>query len=80
MAADAFLYFFFLLLKDHAKASLSGEGGLPRDVARVLYFCAIQAARKLLNGEISSLDDASIRREIRVPSRSVWVTEVKRLR
>ena len=53
------------LAKDFAKASLAEDGGLPRDVARVLYVLAILRARQAGYEDISSLDVESLKRETR---------------
>ncbi len=53
------------LAKDFAKASLVEDGGLPRDVARVLYVMAILRGRQAGFGDISSLDIENLRRETR---------------
>ncbi|MGO9119700.1 MAG: hypothetical protein ACLQPD_19070 [Desulfomonilaceae bacterium] len=53
------------MLKDYAKKSLTRQGNLPRDVARVLYICSILRARQSGIGNITSLDDANLAREAR---------------
>ncbi|MCC5829126.1 MAG: hypothetical protein JJU36_06725 [Phycisphaeraceae bacterium] len=51
------------LIKNYAKASLAGDGDLPRDVARVLYVMAILRGRFAGYEGVSSLDESSLDRE-----------------
>ncbi len=53
------------ILKDYAKGSMAEDGGLPRDVARVIYVAAILRSRQAGIAEMTSLSDASIEREAR---------------
>jgi hypothetical protein len=53
------------LVKDLAKASLAHCGGLPRDVARVLYVLAILRGRQAGVSNLTSLDNVSLERETR---------------
>ena len=52
------------LVKALAKASLAHGGDLPRDVARVLYVLAILRGRRTGVPDLTSLDDASLDREM----------------
>ncbi len=53
------------MLKDYAKRLMADEGGLPRDVARVIYVAAILRARQARIANMTSLSEASIERETR---------------
>ena len=53
------------ILKEYAKGALTDEGGLPRDVARVLYVAAILRGKQAGITDITSLDDANLEREAR---------------
>lgn len=53
------------LVKNYAKASLTRDEHLPRDVARVLYILAILCGQQSGAGNVTSLDDASVEREAR---------------
>ncbi|RJQ63189.1 MAG: hypothetical protein C4530_03860 [Desulfobacteraceae bacterium] len=63
------------LLKDYAKASLTGKGDLPEEVARVLYIVVILQGLKIGSRAISSLDDAIIKREARRCQTFGWLPE-----
>lgn len=54
-----------LMFKNYAKGSLTKGGGLPTEVARVLYVSTITRAKQCGFHDISTLDDASIEREAR---------------
>ena len=62
------------MIKEYAKASLMGDLDLPRDVARVIYIASIQQAQKAGFDQISTLDSASIQREIRRCLTFAWLT------
>lgn len=53
------------LIKEFGKASMMGNGDLPRDVARVLYVLAILRGRQAGVRNISMLDEASLEHEVR---------------
>jgi hypothetical protein len=63
------------LIKDFAKASLVEDGGLPRQVARVLYLLAVARGRAAGYHDISSLDDARLDREARACLAFDWLPE-----
>lgn len=63
------------LVKGAAKASLTHDGNLPRDVARVLYVLAILYGRTASSPDLSSLDDATIERERRRCLTFGWLPE-----
>ncbi len=53
------------MIKSMAKASLTSDGELPRDVARVLYVLTILSCRRAGVSDVTTLDDASLERETR---------------
>jgi hypothetical protein len=61
------------IVKDFAKASLTGEGDLPREVARVLYIMAILCGRLCGPDSMTSLDSASVEREARRCLTYAWL-------
>lgn len=63
------------MLKEYSKAAMSENGGLPRDVARVLYVTAILRARELGFGDISALPEARLEREARRCLTLAWLPE-----
>ncbi|MBD3291828.1 MAG: hypothetical protein GF393_02825 [Armatimonadia bacterium] len=63
------------LVKDFAKASLSDENDLPREVARVLYIMAILCGRCNSTNPMTSLDRASIERETRRCLTYAWLPD-----
>lgn len=63
------------LVKDFAKASLTGEGDLPREVARVLYIMAILRGQLCSANPMTSLDSASVEREARRCLTYAWLPD-----
>lgn len=63
------------LIKNLAKASLTHDGDLPRDVARVLYVLAILRGRQAGVSDVTSLDNASLEREARRCLTFGWLPE-----
>lgn len=53
------------MFKGYVKQSLTKEGYLPRDVARVLYVTVILRGRQAGIGDITSLDEVNLKREAR---------------
>ena len=66
------------LVKDFAKASLAADDDLPRDAARVLYILAIVQGQRLGDRGISTLDHASLRREVRRCLTFAWLPAIVR--
>ena len=62
------------LIKDFAKLSLTSDDGVPRDVARVLYVCAILRARSL-GSDLTRLTRSGVEREARRCLAFAWLPE-----
>lgn len=60
-------------LRNFAKSSTSGDGDLPRDVARVLYFATIAASLLRSTERSTSLDNVSLKRGFEWALLQVWV-------
>lgn len=72
-------------IKEHAKslrlavgAAAQAPGGGPPEVASVLYYAAILAARVKLGTRISTLDDATLQQGARWCLKQRWVDEPRR--
>jgi hypothetical protein len=64
------------LVKDFAKANLDApEGGLPAEIATVLYYASIAAALVHLAARLSQLPDAELRRGLRWAAGQSWLDE-----
>jgi len=63
------------LVKEYAKTSLTRDGDLPRDVARVLYVLSILCGRRAGAGHITSMDESSLSREISRCLTFAWLPE-----
>jgi len=61
------------MVKGYAKASISADGGLPRDVGRFLYIAAILRARSAGAESFSKLGDANIESEARRCLTLTWL-------
>lgn len=62
-----------LMVKEYAKASLTGNNDIPRNVARVLYMMAIVCGLKQGANGITSMNKASIDRELRRCLTFTWL-------
>jgi hypothetical protein len=67
------------LTKDFAKAyRVTREGGLPREIATILYFASIVAARLRCRRRISRLDNAALRRGVELCLNQPWLDDSTR--